>query len=155
MHAWQGSELRKSTFITIIAHPGSEVDNVRRLELLKDGLGLVHAPQVTVLAAQEDVLLLLLRLFPSSSIVQEASKPEKGKCGAYHYHTKNIAAEMVSHLLTVRCVAIPTCTIVGPRTAPEKYGTRYFEGRGRDKRFPPHALDWRPALRVLLYQVQH
>lgn len=35
---------------------------MRRLVLLEDELGLFHVPNVSVLAAKEDVLLLLLRL---------------------------------------------------------------------------------------------
>lgn len=48
--------------VDTLAHPGREVDDMGRLELLKNSLGIVHVPQVSVLAAEEDVLLVLLGL---------------------------------------------------------------------------------------------
>lgn len=45
-----------------LTHPSGEVDDVGRLVLFEDGLGGLHVPQVTVLAAEEHVLLVLLGL---------------------------------------------------------------------------------------------
>lgn len=46
----------------MLTYPSGEVDDVGRLVFFEDGLGGIHVPQVTVLAAEEYVLLVLLGL---------------------------------------------------------------------------------------------
>lgn len=60
--------------MVLVAHPGREVDDVRRLVLLEDELGRFHVPNVSVLAAKEDVLFLLLRLLV---VKRERTKKKK------------------------------------------------------------------------------
>lgn len=61
-------------------HPGGEVDDVGRLVLLEYSLGGLHVPQVAILAAEEDVLLVLLGLCGKKK-KQRKNEKKRGKEG--------------------------------------------------------------------------